>query len=96
MCNFIVTCFVVCITALQAQAGDVARYLKKADSYRLEANAMQVETDVKLFKSGVLDKERLYTVYLKNGRRSLVLMQSAGEKGQKVLMIGDDFWQIMP
>ena len=96
MCNFIVTCFVVCITALQAQAGDVAKYLKKADSYRLEADAMQVETDVKLFKSGVLDKERLYTVYLKNGRRSLVLMQSAGEKGQKVLMLGDDFWQIMP
>ena len=96
MCKVIATCFIVFITALQAQAGDVATYLKKADSYRLEADAMQVETEVKLFKSGKLDKERLYTVYLKNGRRSLVLMQSAGEKGQKVLMLGDDFWQIMP
>jgi hypothetical protein len=57
---------------------------------------MQVETEVKLFKSGKLDKERLYRVYIKTGRRSLVLMQSSGEKGQKVLMLGDDFWQIMP
>ena len=55
-----------------------------------------VSTKVQLFKAGTLDKERLYTVYLKSGRRSLVLMQSAGEKGQKVLMLGDDFWQIMP
>jgi hypothetical protein len=96
MCKFIVTCFIVCITTQHAQAGDIANYLRKADSYRLEADSMQVETEVKLFKSGKLDKERLYTVYLKNGRRSLVLMQSAGEKGQKVLMLGDDFWQIMP
>jgi hypothetical protein len=96
MCKLIVICFIVCITALQAQAGDIAKYLKKADSYRLESDSMQVETEVKLLKSGKLDKERLYTVYLKSGRRSLVLMQSAGEKGQKVLMLGDDFWQIMP
>jgi hypothetical protein len=96
MCKYIVTFIIVCFTVLPARAGEVTKYLKKADSYRLEANAMQVETEVKLFKSGKLDKERLYTVYLKNGRRSLVLMQSAGEKGQKVLMLGDDFWQIMP
>jgi len=96
MCKLMTTCFIVCIAALPAHAEDIAKYLKKADSYRLEADSMQVETEVKLFKSGKLDKERLYTVYLKSGRRSLVLMQSAGEKGQKVLMLGDDFWQIMP
>ncbi|MEI6208262.1 MAG: outer membrane lipoprotein-sorting protein [Desulfuromonadales bacterium] len=96
MSRIIVICFTLCTIALQAEAGDIARYLKKADSYRLEADSMQVETEVKLFKSGALDKERRYTVYLKSGRRSLVLMQSAGEKGQKVLMLGDDFWQIMP
>lgn len=79
-----------------AHAGDVKEMLKKADSYRVTSDALQVETEIKTYKSGNLDKERLYTVYTKPGRRSLVIMQSPSEKGQKLLMLADDFWQIMP
>jgi hypothetical protein len=79
-----------------AAAADVHVLLKTADGYRLPADALKVETEVKLYKGGTLDKERRYSVYVKPGRRSLVLMQSPSEKGQKVLMIGDEFWQIMP
>lgn len=84
--------------SLTTQAADtkVQTLLRQADAYRLPDAQLQVETEVRSFKAGKLDKERSYTVYVKPGRRSLVLMQSPSEKGQKVLMLGDDFWQIMP
>ena len=42
------------------------------------------------------DKERRYTVFVQAGHKSLVLMRSPAEQGQKVLMLGDDFWLLMP
>ena len=86
---------VLCLP-LTSQAADIKALLKQADAYRLPDTQVEVETEVQLFKAGKLDKERVYRVYVKPGRRSLVLMQSPAEKGQKVLMLGDDFWQIMP
>jgi hypothetical protein len=77
-------------------ADDVAALLKKADAYRLQEGAAQVETRVELYRGDALDKERRYTVYLKPGRRSLVLMKSPAEAGQKVLMLADQFWLLMP
>ena len=35
-------------------------------------------------------------MFAQGQRQSLVLMQSPAEKGQKVLMLGDDFWLLMP
>lgn len=77
-------------------ADDVAALLKKADAYRLQEGAARVETLVELYRGDALDKERRYTVYLKPGRRSLVLMKSPAEAGQKVLMLADQFWLLMP
>ncbi len=77
-------------------ADDVAALLKKADAYRLPAQAVRVETVVELYRNDTLDKERRYTVYIKPGRRSLVLMKSPAEIGQKVLMLADQFWLLMP
>jgi hypothetical protein len=58
---------------------------------------LQVDTLVQVFNAdGTPDKERRYTVFAQAGRQSLVLMQSPAEKGQKVLMLGDDFWLLMP
>jgi hypothetical protein len=87
---------VAALLAGTATAADVQSLLTTADAFRLPSGALKVETQVRLYKSNALDKERRYTVYLKPGRRSLVLMQSPSEKGQKVLMLADDFWQIMP
>jgi Outer membrane lipoprotein-sorting protein len=84
------------VIAGSAAASEVPTLLKAADSFRLPSDALRVETEIQLYKSGALDKTRLYTVYIKPGRRSLVLMQSPSEKGQKVLMLADEFWQIMP
>jgi hypothetical protein len=77
-------------------ADNVAALLKQADAFRLPAESVRVETQVELYKNDALDKERLYTVYVKPGRRSLVLMKSPSEIGQKVLMLADQFWLLMP
>ena len=84
-------------TLVTAQTPDVATLLKDADHYRMRADNLQVDTQITVFNTdGSTDKERRYTVYAQGGRKSLVLMQTPVEKGQKVLMLGDDFWLVMP
>ncbi len=79
------------------QAQDITPLLQAADRYRMSADNLQVETHVNVFNAdGSADKERRYTVFAQSDRKSLVLMQSSVEKGQKVLMLGDDFWLLMP
>lgn len=84
-------------TALGALAQDVPTLLKAADKYRMSSDNMQVDTQISVFNTdGSPDKERRYTVFAQVKHQSLVLMQSPAEKGQKVLMLGDDFWLLMP
>ncbi|MEQ1685244.1 MAG: outer membrane lipoprotein-sorting protein [Burkholderiaceae bacterium] len=78
-------------------AQDVPTLLKAADRYRVGSENMQVDTLISIFNAdGSADKERRYTVFAQAKHQSLVLMQSPAEKGQKVLMLGDDFWLLMP
>ena len=84
------------LLASPVRAADVKTLLKEADAFRLPDQSMRVETEVKVYKSEVLDKTRLYTVYTKPGRRSLVVFRSSAERGQKMLMLGDEFWLVMP
>jgi hypothetical protein len=75
---------------------EVAAMLQAADSFRLPTATARVETIVELYKDEVLEKTREYRVYLKPGRRSLVLFRSPQEAGQKVLMVEENFWMLMP
>ena len=76
---------------------DVATLLAAADRYRTGTDALQVETEVTVAgRDGTVEKERRYTVFTQSQRRSLVLMRTPAEAGQKVLMLGDDFWLLMP
>lgn len=85
------------LTGLAAQAQDVAALLKATDHFRMSADNLQVDTQINVFNAdGTPDKERRYTVFAQASHQSLVLMQSPAEKGQKVLMLGDDFWLLMP
>ncbi|PJG57466.1 outer membrane lipoprotein-sorting protein [Aeromonas cavernicola] len=70
--------------------------LEEADGYRLPSASAKVEALVEQYRADTLDKQRQYTVYLKPDRRSLVLMKSPSEAGQKVLMLADKFWLFMP
>ncbi len=78
-------------------ADEVSALLQDADRYRTDAENQQVETEVTVLgRDGSIDKERRYTVFVQAGRQSLVLMRSPAEAGQKVLMLGDDFWMLLP
>lgn len=79
-----------------SQAASVDEILRKADAFRLPDASAQVETLVQTFKDGQPDKEKRYQVNIRPGGKSLVLFRTPGEIGQKVLMLGDDFWMIMP
>jgi Outer membrane lipoprotein-sorting protein len=79
-----------------AHAFDVEEILRRADAFRLPDSSSQFETLVQAFRGDQVDKERRYQVNVKPGGKSLVLFRSPGEAGQKVLMIGDDFWLLMP
>ncbi|MBK6616491.1 outer membrane lipoprotein-sorting protein [Ottowia sp.] len=82
------------VLALAETAGDI---LKAADRFRASSVDMRLDTSISTFdREGKPLKDRLYTVYAQSRHRSLVIMQSPSEKGQKVLMLGDDFWLIMP
>lgn len=98
--RFLLLALTLALGALPLAAGaadDVAGLLAAADRYRTGADNLQVETEVTVLKKdGSIDKERRYTVFSQAGRRSLVLMRSPAEAGQKVLMLGDDFWLLMP
>jgi hypothetical protein len=88
---------VLLLTAISAQAQDIPTLLKDADRFRGGNENLQIETLVTLHGSdGTQEKERRYTVFTQANHQSLVLMQSPAEKGQKVLMLGDDFWLLMP
>lgn len=83
--------------ATAANADDAVQdLLRKADAFRLTDDHLQVENQIIVKKNGQVDKDRLYSVILAGTRKSLVLMRSPAEKGQKVLMLGDDYWLIMP
>ena len=88
---------VAATTATPALAQDITTLLKDVDRYRMSAENLQVDTQVTVYNTdGSQDKERRYTVFAQSDRKSLVLMQSPVEKGQKVLMLADDFWLLMP
>ncbi len=88
---------VVGIAAPIARADDVGALLKSADKYRMSGDNMQIDTLISVFNTdGSADKERRYVVFAQVKHQSLVLMQSPAEKGQKVLMLGDDYWLLMP
>jgi outer membrane lipoprotein-sorting protein len=76
---------------------DVTSIVKAVDLLRTGKDALQIETQVTtLSRDGASEKVRNYTVFAQNDRKSLVLMRSPAEQGQKLLMLGDDFWLVLP
>jgi hypothetical protein len=77
-------------------ANDVDQMVKNADKYRLESKSAKVVSLVSLYENDQLDKTREYSVYTRPNRESLVLFKSQVEAGQKMLMLGDNYWLVMP
>ncbi|ROP59495.1 outer membrane lipoprotein-sorting protein [Enterobacter sp. BIGb0383] len=92
----ILTLLLATIMVFSANAETVEQMLKKADQYRSKEPHAKVTTVVKLYQNNELDKTRLYEVYTRPMRESLVLFRSKVEDGQKLLMLGDNYWLLMP
>ncbi|WP_070969671.1 outer membrane lipoprotein-sorting protein [Vibrio sonorensis] len=79
-----------------AYAANVEQMLFNADQFRLGEDTAKVVSTVKLFENGELEKSNEYHVYTRENRESLVLFKSKTEAGQKMLMLGDNYWLVMP
>ncbi|WP_081045033.1 outer membrane lipoprotein-sorting protein [Photobacterium kishitanii] len=95
----------VCITGLVSSLAmasntfseqQVQQMLSTADSFRLQDDAAKVVSLVTLYQHNEVDKTRQYNVYTRANRQSLVIFKSAVEAGQKMLMLGDNYWLQMP
>ena len=86
----------VLVTGSVMAAPDVTSMLKKADDYRLDNAASKVVSQVTLYENGEQTKTHLYHVYTRPDRQSLVVFKSKAEAGQKMLMLGDNYWLLMP
>ena len=95
--QFIVVLFgsALMVSAVFAEP-DVAFRLKRADGYRLDNDASKVVSKVSLYENEELSKTRLYNVYTRPNRQSLVIFKSPAEAGQKMLMLEDNYWLLMP
>ncbi|MGY5450492.1 outer membrane lipoprotein-sorting protein [Agarivorans sp. MS3-6] len=80
-----------------AQAGEqVSDRLLEADSYRLQSRSAKVVTQVSQYHNQQLKKQHRYNVYIRPERESLVVFKAQSELGQKMLMLGDNYWLLMP
>lgn len=98
----------LCISATLAQAADNATDLvRAADRFRTPATDMQVETVIGTFdkEGNAIKDDQAYTVFVQSNRRSLVVMRgpvkdgevrTGNDPGQRMLMLGPDFWLILP
>jgi hypothetical protein len=84
-------------TLAAESAAPIDALLQAADRYRSDQGNLQLDTQVTVLnRDGSTDKERRYQVLVQGPQRTLVLMRSPAEQGQKVLMLGDDFWLLLP
>ncbi|MDH5547463.1 MAG: outer membrane lipoprotein-sorting protein [Gammaproteobacteria bacterium] len=87
---------VLVLCGMNVQAQDVDDILKQADSYRQTAESIRVDLDIDTYENEQFDKKRQYRVYIKPGRRSLVVFKTPDQIGQKILLNGDNFYLFMP
>lgn len=75
---------------------DTQAALKTVDAYRSEASSVKISSTVRAYKDDELTHTKYYDVYSNSNKQSLVVFKSTSEKGQKVLMKGNDYWMFMP
>ncbi|MDH4273445.1 MAG: outer membrane lipoprotein-sorting protein [Gammaproteobacteria bacterium] len=70
--------------------------IERADTFRLTSASARIELQVQTFMNNQLEKTRDYRVFVAPGRRALALFRSEVERGQKVLVNGDQYFLFMP
>jgi outer membrane lipoprotein-sorting protein len=77
-------------------APDAGAVLKHSDSYRNGWPSYVLHVKITNYESGQADEEKLYEVSQKGTEKTYVEFMSPREKGQHLLMLGDDMWVYLP
>jgi len=75
---------------------DAEALLRRSDTFRNGWPAYVVDVKITDYESGKPDEEHLYKVSQKGTDRTYVEFMSAREKGEHLLMLGDDMWIYLP
>jgi outer membrane lipoprotein-sorting protein len=88
-----------CVLAGRAESPatpDAEAVLKHSDAYRNGWPSYALHVKITSFESGKADEEKLYEVSQKGTGKTYVEFLSPREKGQHLLMLGDDMWVFLP
>jgi outer membrane lipoprotein-sorting protein len=92
----VLACALVCHGATPAGNPDAGAVLKRADAFRNGWPSYVLHVKITNFESDKADEEKLYEVSQKGTEKTYVEFLSPREKGQHLLMLGDDMWVYLP
>jgi outer membrane lipoprotein-sorting protein len=92
--GFLLTCVLVSHAA--PATPDAEALLQRSDTFRNGWPAYVVRVKITDFESGRSDEEHLYEVSQKGTDKTYVDFMSPREKGEHLLMLGDDMWVYLP
>jgi len=75
---------------------EVDSILKRSDSYRNGWPSYVLHVKITNYEANKTDEEKLYEVSQKGTEKTYVEFLSPREKGQHLLMLGDDMWVYLP
>jgi outer membrane lipoprotein-sorting protein len=93
--GLLVACALVCHAATPTTP-DAEALLKQSDNFRNGWPSYVMRVKITDFEAGRSDEEHLYEVSQKGSDKSYVEFLSAREKGEHLLMLGDDMWIYLP
>ncbi|MGA3046440.1 MAG: outer membrane lipoprotein-sorting protein [Terracidiphilus sp.] len=96
LATFLITCAVVCRAVTATTTPDAEAVLKRADAFRNGWPSYVLHVKITNFESDKADEEKLYEVSQKGTEKTYVEFLSPREKGQHLLMLGDDMWVFLP
>ncbi|MGA2571797.1 MAG: outer membrane lipoprotein-sorting protein [Terracidiphilus sp.] len=93
---FVVGIFLTCVLVCRAATPDAEALLKQSDRFRNGWPSYVVRVKITDYEAGRSDEEHLYEVSQKGTDKTYVEFLSAREKGEHLLMLGDDMWVYLP
>ena len=92
LAGLLFACAVVC----RAETPDAAALLARSDEYRNGWPSYVLKVKITNYESGKADEEHFFEVSQKGTEKSYIEFLSPREKGQHLLMLGDDMWIYLP
>ncbi len=93
--GFLLACVLVSYAATP-EVPEAEALLKHSDIYRNGWPSYVTRVKITNYESGKEDEEKLYEVSQKGTEKTYVEFLSPREKGQHLLMLGDDMWVYLP